>query len=204
MLGLDTGDTRLIIDKGRTFGLLRNQLAYVLATAALETNYTMKPVKEAYWLPEDWRKRKLEYYPWYGRGYAQLTWEENYLRASEELGVDLISDPDLAMEPAIASKVLVKGCRDGWFTGRKLSDFITLKRSDFRNARQVVNGMDRAETIAAFAEDYDEALLAEGYGVDPAPGAMTPDDLLAAYMAHEDIPEGSPRYKIADGLRGLS
>jgi hypothetical protein len=35
-------------------------MAYVLATAYHETNRTMQPVKEAYWLSEDWRKTHLK------------------------------------------------------------------------------------------------------------------------------------------------
>ena len=52
--------------------------ANALATAWLETNQTMQPVAEAYYLKgkvkdlDAWRKRKLRHYPHYGRGYVQL------------------------------------------------------------------------------------------------------------------------------------
>ena len=42
-MDLDIGETRLLIETGRRFGLLRNQLAYVLATAYHETAHTMLP-----------------------------------------------------------------------------------------------------------------------------------------------------------------
>ena len=42
-------------------------LAYMLATTFHETARTMLPVREAYWLSEDWRKQHLRYWPWYGR-----------------------------------------------------------------------------------------------------------------------------------------
>src|SRR4029079_15992876 len=58
-------------------------LAYMLATAFQETNQTMQPVREAYWLSEEWRRRNLRYYPFYGWGYVQLTWEANYRRAGD-------------------------------------------------------------------------------------------------------------------------
>src|SRR5690606_34382592 len=53
-----------------------HDLAYILATGWWETGKTMQPVREAYWLDEDWRRRNLRYYPFYGRGDVQLTWEE--------------------------------------------------------------------------------------------------------------------------------
>uniref|UniRef100_A0AC34G9W9 Uncharacterized protein n=1 Tax=Panagrolaimus sp. ES5 TaxID=591445 RepID=A0AC34G9W9_9BILA len=56
--------------------------------------------------------------------------------------------------------------QEGWFTGKKLSDYITLQKSDFRNARRIVNLMDKADLIAGYARDYDKLLLAEGYGVE--------------------------------------
>jgi hypothetical protein len=61
--------------------------AYALATACHETAYTMQPVREAFWLSEAWRRTHLRYYPYYGRGYVQLTWEDNYKRADLELGL---------------------------------------------------------------------------------------------------------------------
>jgi putative chitinase len=173
-------------------GLLRNQAAYVLATGQWETAHTMEPVKEAYWLSEEWRKANLRYYPWYGRGFVQLTWEENYDKAQDELnlGTMLTDNPDRALDPVIAAQVIVRGMTEGWFTGKKLSDYITLQKSDFINARRIVNGTDKANDIAALAQDYDAWLLAQGYGVeapvqpDPVPPPVEPppqpdDDLVA-------------------------
>lgn len=157
-----------IIKTGKKYGLLRNQLAYVLATTEWETNKTFEPVKEAYYLgskAEAYRKT-LRYYPWYGRGFVQLTWEDNYKKAGKRLGVDLISNPDKAMDPEIAAEVLVVGMQEGWFTGKKLSDYITLKKSDFLNARRIVNGTDKAKEIEALAKKWDKALLDSGYGVE--------------------------------------
>lgn len=161
-----SGHKQLIIDTCKTYGVLRNQAAYILATVDWETNHTFKPVKEGYWLKnaERWRKRNLRYWPWYGRGFVQLTWERNYVRAGKEIGVDLITNPDLAMVPANAVKILVVGMVEGWFTGKKLSDYITLKISRFTPARRIINGTDKASTIAKLARKYDKELRAAGYG----------------------------------------
>jgi hypothetical protein len=170
---MELGDTRLIINECQKESLTLQQAAYVLATAYWETARTVKPVQEAFWLSDNWRRKNLRYYPWHGRGYVQLTWEKNYRRASKEIGVDLVSDPREAMNPETATKVLVAGCKGGWFTGKKLSDYITDGKSDYVNARRVVNGTDKAKAIAALAEEYEENLRAEGYGSRSNPSGLS-------------------------------
>lgn len=150
---LNLGDTQLIISECARQGLSKPHTAYVLATAYWETNRTMKPVREAYWLSEAWRKKNLRYWPWYGRGYVQLTWEANYVKAGKILGIDLTTDPDKVMEPAIAANILVRGCVEGWFTGKKLSDYTT-----YEDMRRVVNGTDKKDAIALHAREYEKAL----------------------------------------------
>ena len=166
------GDTQLIVATCAEQGLLRNQAAYVCATAYWETARTMLPVEEAYYLEsrvrdlDAWRKKNLRYYPWHGRGYTQTTWERNYRKVMAETGVDVISDPSKAMLPEVAVVALVVGARDGWWTGKKLSDYITLKKSNYVGARRVINGPDKARAIAEIARVYEAALLAQGYGVE--------------------------------------
>ena len=164
-MDLDIGDTRRIMAECAKRGLLRNQAAYVLATAYWETNRTMRPVVEAYWLSENWRKQNLRYYPWYGRGYVQLTWKGNYSDAGAKIGVNLLIDPNKALRPEVATPILVQGMIEGWFTGKKLADYIADGRSDYINARRIVNGMDKASAIATIARSYEAALLGAGYGV---------------------------------------
>lgn len=168
MSDLEFNDTPLIIDTCRELGATRQQAAYILATAFWETNRQMRPVEEAYWLSDDWRKTNLRYYPWHGRGYVQLTWERNYIHAGEELDLDLTTDPKVVMQPDISAKILVKGSLEGWFTGRKLGDYISAGRCDYRNARRVINGTDKAASIAALAHEFDAALAGFGYaGAEP-------------------------------------
>src|SRR5690606_31284170 len=157
------GDTRLLIEVGRKHGLLRNQMAYVLATAYHETAHTMKPIIE---MGSEKYLRSKKYWPHVGRGYVQITWLVNYKKASDKLGVDFVEKPDLLLKPEYAAPILLVGMKEGWFTGKKLSDYITLQKSDFKNARRIVNGTDKADLIAGYAKQYDKALLAEGYGVD--------------------------------------
>lgn len=168
MPSLNIGDTRLIIDTCKSAGLLRNQCAYVLATAYWETAHKMKPIREMG--GEDYLRKK-SYYPYVGMGYVQLTWKRNYEDWSKRLGIDFVANPAKLLEPKYAVRILVDGMRLGTFTGKKLSDYITLSKSDFTGARAIVNGKDKAASIAAIARDYDASLRAEGYGETTAPAA---------------------------------
>lgn len=138
---------------------LKTQIAYVLATADHETNHTFKPVIEAYWVPktDTYLKTHLpssKYYPFYGRGYVQLTWDYNYEKYGKLLGKDLLKHPELALEPEIALFVLVHGFKTGAFTGRKISDYINAHETDFLNARRCINGIDKNVEIAALAKKH--------------------------------------------------
>ncbi len=160
-MNLNLGDTQLIIKEAKSKGLLRNQLAYVLATAYHETAHTMKPVRE--YGGETYLKTK-KYYPYVGMGYVQLTWLDNYKKASTKIGVDFVENPRLLLDPKYATPILLIGMIEGWFTGKKLSDYITLSKSDFLNARRIINGVDKKELIAGYAKEYDQDLKEIGYG----------------------------------------
>lgn len=137
---------------------LRDQIAYVLATTKWETWHTFEPIREAPKKSEAWRKRNFRYYPYYGRGYVQLTWKSNYTDYYHIMREPLVAQPDLALGSEIALFVLVHGCKMGTFTGRKIEDYINASGTDFKNARRVTNGTDKWAEIKAIAEDYAEAL----------------------------------------------
>ncbi len=134
---------------------LPQQIAYVLATVEWETAHTFEPVREAFWKDEEWRRNNLsKYYPYYGRGYVQLTWKANYRKYAQILGIDLVNDPDLALEPQTALVILVHGFKHGTFTGKKLTDYINAQGINFIEARRCINGLNKAEEIAALAENF--------------------------------------------------
>ncbi|EPE95700.1 glycoside hydrolase family 19 protein [Rhizobium grahamii] len=93
-----------------------------------------------------------------GRGYCQITGKNNYRRFSDLLGVDLVTNPDLACHDDIAAKIITIGMRDGLFTGKKLHDYFTATSSDWVNARRIINGLDRADEIALFGKKFNAAL----------------------------------------------
>ncbi|SFV50607.1 Carboxypeptidase [hydrothermal vent metagenome] len=147
------GTKEAIIWECRSQGLgLDTQIAYVIATAMWETAFTLKPVKEAFWKSEGWRKRNLRYYPYYGRGFVQLTWRRNYKKYSKIIGINMVSNPDIAMYPDIALFILVHGFKNGTFAGKKLSRYINNSKTDYLNARRCINGKDKAKKIAKLAD----------------------------------------------------
>jgi putative chitinase len=131
--------------------------AYVLSTTFHETAATFQPVCE--YGSESYLKSK-SYYPWYGRGYAQLTWKDNYAHQDTKLKLNgaLMADPNLALQPDIALSVILGGMCDGDFTGKKLGDFFTDTLTDWVEARTIVNGHDRANDIAGYAEKFVNAI----------------------------------------------
>ena len=138
--------------------------AYMLATVYGECGDTYEPVEEAFYLAgsvrdlDAWRRRNLRYYPWHGRGYVQLTWRANYARAEKLLDIPLTKDPTLAMVPEHAYVIMSRGMQEGWFTGKALADYINGRRCDYRNARRIINGMDKARKYAGWAQRFDRIL----------------------------------------------
>lgn len=153
--------------------------AYMLATAWHETAQTMQPVKELggtayftklYDVAGDRPKTCIAYGntcagdgPKYcGRGYVQLTWKGNYQKAATELGVDFVSNPDLAMDPKHAAAIIVRGMKEGWFSGKSLSDYLPASgvatEAQYVKARRIINGTDRADLVEDYAQAFERAL----------------------------------------------
>jgi hypothetical protein len=126
---------------------LLSQQAYLLATVEHETAGTWQPLDE-------YGGRNTRYAPYWGRGYVQLTWDFNYIKYSEILGLDLYGNPEQAKRPDVALFILVHGCKYGTFTGLGVEDFINEDCCDYYRARKVINGLDRANEIAAIARDW--------------------------------------------------
>lgn len=141
-------------------------IAYMLATTWHETAHTLKPIKEygswQYLSKYDTGRlaRVLGNTPqadgdgqkYAGRGYVQITGKANYAKFSKILSLPLVEQPDLALQPDVAAKILVEGSMKGLFTGKKLSDYIkTGSISEYTQARRVINGTDRAQSIAKLA-----------------------------------------------------
>jgi predicted chitinase len=127
------------------------QLSYILATVYHETGRRMQPVKE--FGGEAYLKSK-PYYPYYGRDFCQTTWLRNYQKVKDFTGVDVVTNPDLIGEINMAAKVAVHFMIHGLYTGKKLSDYFNITTEDFLHARKIINGMDKADTIAEYAHEF--------------------------------------------------
>ncbi|WP_067215625.1 glycoside hydrolase family 19 protein [Marinomonas gallaica] len=122
---------------------------------------------------------------YYGRGYVQLTWGYNYQRLDEKIGngsypnktktkpadfntgfkisnaiASIYLHPEKALEKENAYVGLVWGMQKGIYTGKKIGDYINAVTADYKSARKVINGVDQAQTIANYAEDFEIILLA--------------------------------------------
>ena len=148
-------------------------LAYMLATVWHETAKTVQPIEEfgkgrkfTYG-----KKIKFSRVPYtvpnkiyYGRGFVQLTWYENYELLGRLLKVDLLNNPELALNMEISTKILFEGMTKGNsnrgdFTGRSLEKYFNSKTEDPINARKIINGLDKAELIAIYYLSFKQALL---------------------------------------------
>jgi hypothetical protein len=162
-----------------------NQYAYTLATVERESRGGTA-MREEYFKPDRDAHFEKKYgvgsgpaknlgndqpgdgaaYP--GRGLVQLTGKTGYTRWTNRLtkeGVladgaapDLVHNPELAADPAIATKIAVEGMRDGTFTGVGLPRYVNENKTDYVNARRVINGTDAAEEIADRARTYENVL----------------------------------------------
>lgn len=129
-------------------------LAYMLATAFHETATTMQPIAEYGHGRGRPYGEAVNGHVYYGRGYVQLTWRHNYEAMTPITGVNLVSDPDLALRPDVAAKVMIHGMTYGTFTGRKLADYFSPRVTDFLNARRIINGLDCAALIAGYGRNF--------------------------------------------------
>lgn len=148
---------------------MMSRLSYVFATAYHEAKSPplwkpeMQPVEEAgkgaghpYGEPDP-----VTGQTYYGRGLVQLTWKDNYRKAGDMVGVDLVDHPERALEPSLSTQILTQGMIRGLFTGKALKDYFSPSGApDYVGARHIINGTDKAEMIADYSRKFNTALVA--------------------------------------------
>ena len=169
----------------------QDTLAYALATTYHETGMRMLPVREGFGQTDAQSRFRVNAlarkrgpnsavakyakptgpygHVYYGRGYPQLTWLENYEKCSEDAGVDLVKNPDSMLDPRISARVLIRGIMDGRWNGRGkgLDDYEGeddfLDDAEAIQARRTVNVQDKARLIAGYHRKFYNALTAGGW-----------------------------------------
>lgn len=169
--------------------------AYLLATVTWETGHKMQPVPEAGGEPNGKPNaylRAKKYYPWYGRGLVQNTWEANYAKYGCANNPD---GPEAMLTWPKSLDACFNGMVKGVYTGKKLDDYFTPTKMDFVGARRIINGTDRADAIAAIAKTWLEALrkasatIASPIHAGPvATAPKSPAELPAPPISIEDKP----------------
>lgn len=176
---------QLIVTSGLEAKWPISWVAYALATAYHETAHTMEPIHEmggsAYLTrmydisgnrPDlakaNGNTKKGDGALYYGRGFVQLTWKVNYAKAETKCKIPgLLANPDLALLPVNAAKILISGMGEGWFSGKSCATYLPATgpatTAQFIPARKIINGSDRAELVAGYAIEFQKALLAADY-----------------------------------------
>jgi putative chitinase len=169
---MQVDSTHAILNACTRYGVAdKRQIAYVLATAFHEAR--LKPVIEiGLGRNHDYGKKlkmgggpgkRIPYTVpdklFYGRGFVQLTWYENYQQFAKILGIDLLNRPEMALQPDYAAEIIVIGMLKGLFTGVGLNKYFNDKISDPVNARKIVNGLDCSELIAGYYQQILKSIL---------------------------------------------
>lgn len=123
-----------------------------------------------------------------GRGFAQITGKDLYARVGKLIGEDLVTTPDLAKRPEYAAKILVSGLMKGFFTGKRLGQYINDAGADYAGARACVNA-DVAANGAKIAKMAVQFLPALSKSAAPNLGPIIPPHPSAPIPTHEAFPQ---------------
>lgn len=151
------------------------EAAYGLATVYIETDKTFRPIAERgsdkYLSKYDTGvlAKRLGNTPeadgdgqkYKGRGYVQITGLANYKFFSKITGKDLVKNPDLALDAEVSAHIMTHGMLNGSFTGvgfRRKRPVSRYNIHQYTQARNIINGTDRATEIAQFAMIFEKAL----------------------------------------------
>ena len=175
---------------GFTAGRYLRMISDILATTKWETNMSLYPVEEAYWIKDDEKRKRVlinyyttgkgrnhkktiivnrngKQYVYTGKGYIQLTHLYNYEWADQVTHgtYNLVNEPDNAMKPQVAAKITAE-----WFFSKHLNAFKKYIPNDnswnLKELRTIVNGYDKWDMIATFAKQIHNSLAVDLFDCD--------------------------------------
>ena len=164
-----------LVSKMKQAGFTYPEAAYGLATVYIETDKTFQPIAERgsdkYLSKYDTGvlAKRLGNTPeadgdgqkYKGRGFVQITGLANYKFFSKITGKDLVENPDLALDAEVSAQIMTHGMLNGSFTGvgfRRKRPVSRYNIHQYTQARNIINGTDRATEIAQFAMIFEKAL----------------------------------------------
>ena len=111
-------------------------------------------------------------------GLVQATGRDNARRATGRLldlgylapDEDLEKSPTRMLDPDVSAAMLYVGLMEGWYTGRKLSDYFGNGRNMPANARAIVNPDSNGAAVATIFTGFRKGLKAAGH----VPGGIAP------------------------------
>ena len=152
-----------IYDKAVEYWITDNRkIAYVLSTIKWESNF--KNQKEIWWENRDyWKIDSTTGKAYYGRGFIQITHKYNYEKYTEIIKnswkdfkdndgntlkwseIDLVNNPDVILSSnELAAFIAMDWMKNGWpdrVETKKLSYYINDTKTDYYNARIIINWM---------------------------------------------------------------
>lgn len=187
-------------------------LAYMLATTYHETSKEMWPIEEygkgsgqPYGVPDPETKQT-----YFGRGFVQLTWRDNYHRATIELGLygtdDIEWHAEKALDGVIAARVMFRGMYYGWFRKdgggpQTLPRYFGPSVDDAYMAREIINGdktkvpswsngVSIGNLIKGYHQKFLKALQAAAIDDAPMPGPEPEVDTVYVDVTVGPTPPG--------------
>lgn len=155
-----------ILTANETYRVGNRQFAYIIATVFHETDKTFQPIEEygkgkGKLYGTNIKHDKKPYFDtkniFYGRGHTQNTWYETYEKLTvlaQKHNWDFLNNPELLLQMQPSIWATFTAMQTGLYTGRKLSDYINTQKCDYVNARRIINGTDKAELIAEYANQF--------------------------------------------------
>lgn len=141
----------------------KKQIAYVLSTVKWESGFKNQEEIWKWSWKQYWKVDQSTWYAYYGRWFIQLTWKENYQKYTQIIQsswmdfkdnnwnilkwsqIDLVKNPNIILQSNDLAAFILMDWMKNWWPDRvetkKLSYYINDTKTDYYNARIIINWM---------------------------------------------------------------